>query len=690
MVTSYTILKDRIQIFCDNHYQIKKFGGEFQAELNNFATKDEKYPILYISPVNQRIFENTTEFDMDVYCFDIIQEDRANINTIVSDTNLILNDLYNYYKEGYDDAVDVIGSPYLTPLNNQLLDYAAGWVMRITFTVNNYTACQIPFIDGIPYVVSNDCQTDFFKYLTCETVTGCTTLQEYVAEQIAAASGVTVTGFTYEASNNTLSIEMNNGSTFDAIIAEMSGMTFNGTVSATTYYGDGSNLTGLNATEVTGFTFNQSTYQVELDQSNDNNFTIDLSILASDMTVTGGTYNNTTGTATFTNNSGGTFQVTGFLTGFTDIYTTGATYNQSTGEATFTRNDGNSYVISNFYTGYTLTSAAIEDALGYVPISADTNTYVTGSTYNPTTKTLTLTRNDGINIVSSGWTDTNYIPSGGTTGQIIAKIDNTNYNIEWIDNYTSQVKHLVKAGEVLTKGQAVYISSADGTNMIAMKASNTSESTSSQTLGIVAQDLALNATGYVITEGLLAGTGGSPLNTNSANVGDPIWLGSNGAILFGAANKPVAPAHLVYLGIVTRKSATVGEIFIRVSNGWELEELHNVLITSPSNNDRLVYNNSTSLWENKPVAAASTGTVVAFSSNIIYNSVASPATGNITDSLTNARIGIVQKIYHNNGTAPTFPVGWVKLGSGTYVTSTLNIIYAEWVSGTRVEYWIVQ
>lgn len=73
-----------------------------------------------------------------------------------------------------------------------------------------------------------------------------------------------------------------------------------------------------------------------------------------------------------------------------------------------------------------------------------------------------------------------------------------------------------------------------------------------------------------------------------------------------------------------------------------------------------------------------------------FGTPASPRTANITESLTGAQAGIVQKIYHNSGTAPTFPAGWVRLGSGTYTTSTLNIIYCEWVSGTRVEYWIVQ
>jgi hypothetical protein len=89
-------------------------------------------------------------------------------------------------------------------------------------------------------------------------------------------------------------------------------------------------------------------------------------------------------------------------------------------------------------------------------------------------------------------------------------------------------------------------------------------------------------------------------------------------------------------------------------------------------------------------AVAATGAVIDFTASKVFNSPASPSTANITDDLTGAKIGIVQKIYHNHSVAPTVPAGWVLIGSGTYTLSTLNIIFAEWVSSTRVEYWIVQ
>jgi hypothetical protein len=112
--------------------------------------------------------------------------------------------------------------------------------------------------------------------------------------------------------------------------------------------------------------------------------------------------------------------------------------------------------------------------------------------------------------------------------------------------------------------------------------------------------------------------------------------------------------------------------------------------TYPSLTELSYVKGVTSALQPQITPAATTGTVIDFTNPKIFNSVASPATGNITDDLTGAKVGVVQKIYHNHSSAPTVPAGWVLVGAGTYATSTLNIIYAEWASGTRVEYWVVQ
>lgn len=393
--------------------------------------------------------------------------------------------------------------------------------------------------------------------------------------------------------------------------------------------------------------------------------------LPTDVRVTGGTYSS--GTILFTNNTGGTFTVTGLTTGGsgsttvvqftggtisgatiftggvsantisattyynlpTDVRVTGGTH--TNGTTTFTNNTGGTFSVTGYSTGYTLTSSGITTALGYTPLSAYTDTKVTGGTYsngtavftNNTGGTFSVT---GLTTPFTGGTVTgptiftgglsantisattyynlpNDLPVSGTAGQILAKNSNTDYDVIWIDNYTSELKHIVKAGEAISIGQAVYVSSANGTNMIVSKASNTSEATSSKTLGLLAQDLALNGQGFVITEGLLAG-----LNTGSANAGDAVWLGTNGNLIFGLLNKPVAPAHLVYIGVVTRAQTNNGEIFVKTQNGFELNEIHDVLITGVTNGDLISYNSSSSLWRNSKTLDGSynvTGTLSA-------------------------------------------------------------------------------
>lgn len=164
-------------------------------------------------------------------------------------------------------------------------------------------------------------------------------------------------------------------------------------------------------------------------------------------------------------------------------------------------------------------------------------------------------------------------------------------------NTASKLQHQVKAGVAINKGQAVYVASSDGTNMIVGLASNASEATSSKTMGLLDATVAINGFANVVTEGLLDG-----LNTVGANAGDPVWLGTGGNLIYGLLNKPYAPAHLVFIGIVTRVNANNGEIFVKVQNGFELNEIHDVDLktTTPVNGHVLGFDGT--LWVNKTIA----------------------------------------------------------------------------------------
>jgi hypothetical protein len=218
--------------------------------------------------------------------------------------------------------------------------------------------------------------------------------------------------------------------------------------------------------------------------------------------------------------------------------------------------------------------------------------------------------------------DTNFInlnvaaqPAGGTAGQVLSKIDATDFNSQWIDNFATAVKLQVKntTGGTLTKGTVVYASGATGANLLVAPAKADAESTSSQVLGFLDSTLNNGDSGFAIYTGTISG-----LNTIAYTEGDPVYLSGTtaGGIVVGLANKPVAPTHLVYLGTITRSHAVVGEIQVRVSNGWELNEIHDVLISSKANNDIIQYDSASGLWKNVAAATARTNLGLAIGTNV--------------------------------------------------------------------------
>jgi len=88
----------------------------------------------------------------------------------------------------------------------------------------------------------------------------------------------------------------------------------------------------------------------------------------------------------------------------------------------------------------------------------------------------------------------------------------------------------------------------------------------------------------------------SNIDTSAFTEGDVLWLSPTVAGGY-TTTKPIARNNSVYIAIVTRAS-NMGSIEVKIQNGYELDELHNVLITSAANGDILVYDSTTQLWKN--------------------------------------------------------------------------------------------
>lgn len=156
-------------------------------------------------------------------------------------------------------------------------------------------------------------------------------------------------------------------------------------------------------------------------------------------------------------------------------------------------------------------------------------------------------------------------------------------------------------GVTLTKGQVVYLSGATGNRPNAILADASTEATSSKTIGLVIEDIPNNSDGQIAVNGTL-----HDLDTSAFNAGDTLWL-SETAGAYQANTPPSEPAHSVFIGYVARSHPNLGRIVLAIQNGYELNELHGVLVPSPSNNDVLYYDGTTSLWKNKALTKSDVG-----------------------------------------------------------------------------------
>lgn len=170
-----------------------------------------------------------------------------------------------------------------------------------------------------------------------------------------------------------------------------------------------------------------------------------------------------------------------------------------------------------------------------------------------------------------------------------------------------------QTGSILTKGTIVYINGAQGQRPTVTKADFSADTSSASVIGMVAADINDNSNGYVVTSGFVEG-----LNTIAYSAGTPLYLYTGGTY---SDNKPQAPDHDVRIGKVIVSNATTGSIYVSIQNGYELDELHDVRITSATTDDVLVRSsyNGIPVWVNtKTLTGLTTVSATTISGGTFY------------------------------------------------------------------------
>lgn len=220
-------------------------------------------------------------------------------------------------------------------------------------------------------------------------------------------------------------------------------------------------------------------------------------------------------------------------------------------------------------------------------------------------------------------------------------------------------------GAQINKGTVVRILDSTGDTALIATASYDSEAISANTLGITNQNIPNDGFGYVMTEGTFLG-----LNTDTYVAGQLLYLGPGGTI---TGTVPVAPLHAVRLGQVLRVQQNNGSMYVRIDNGYELGELHNVKDTSNGSSYGDLLMRSGSVWTNTKQLSGSYALTGSLQVQGTVTATSSVQVGDNSATASSTNVGSIR--YRTSGNNSYMDMV-MQTGASTY--EWVNIVQNNW------------
>jgi hypothetical protein len=190
-IKNYNEVINALTQFANAHLSLKRFKTSFFEQIDNFATAENSFPILYAVPTDVTFEEQIDVMSMRIYCVDILQKDRSNEQSILNETLLVLRDLVNWIRETSTLDLNVVGTPRAVPINNFLTEFTVGFYIDLSVETSPETNdCSIPFSSNFQYSGITCDYTYVSQFLTCDTVASCQSIID-IQNQLNALSGST-------------------------------------------------------------------------------------------------------------------------------------------------------------------------------------------------------------------------------------------------------------------------------------------------------------------------------------------------------------------------------------------------------------------------------------------------------------------------------------------------------------------
>jgi hypothetical protein len=245
----------------------------------------------------------------------------------------------------------------------------------------------------------------------------------------------------------------------------------------------------------------------------------------------------------------------------------------------------------------------IPSVTGFVPYTGATSDLDMG-THNITADHISLNVSPsgaGFGVGATQWNN--------TIGSSETLLKGGNVSLKNGVDLVARIVNKVTPNTTLTKAayQAVRVSGAQGGRLAVALAKADTDNNSADTIGLVTETINTNQEGFIITVGQLlnVNTTGS-LQGETWTDGDVLYLSPTTAGKLTNIKPTGATGHIVVIGYVEYAHANNGAIYVKIMNGWELDELHNVYInpSTLADNNLLQYDSATALWKNESLSTA--------------------------------------------------------------------------------------
>jgi hypothetical protein len=186
------------------------------------------------------------------------------------------------------------------------------------------------------------------------------------------------------------------------------------------------------------------------------------------------------------------------------------------------------------------------------------------------------------------WLQLDYVPEGGASA--------------YPENLFLTVVNKTTDNLLASEYKVLKVITAQGGRLAVDYALADSDANSADTIGVVYENINNNQEGRIITIGEITG-----INT-TGNLQGETWADGDSLFLSdtidgGITNvRPTAPNHGVRLGYVVNVNANNGKIYIKIDNGYELSEIHDIYAPTPTHNQGIFWSSGTTRYENKSIA----------------------------------------------------------------------------------------